>query len=294
MTDLFNFDKPPPLYAVMGNPVAHSRSPEIHQMFARQASLELEYQKIHVDVGGFRQAVSSFQAGGGQGLNITAPFKLEARQLCDVCSERAALAGAVNTLWFKDSTIHGDNTDGVGICTDIIENIGLPLSGKRLLVLGAGGAVRGVLGELLSHCPEGVVVANRTVDKAVGLVSVFAKHGDVRGCGFNNLKRERFDIIINGTAASLSGEVPVLPRLNLADDTLAYDMVYSTEPTAFMQWAIERGISRVSDGLGMLVEQAAESFRIWHRVSPQTGPVIRRLRGESGLDPSRREISTPG
>ena len=277
MSDLFNFDKPPPLYAVMGNPVAHSRSPEIHQSFARQLSLEIDYRKIQVDVGGFPQAVSGFQAVGGRGLNITVPFKLEARQLCDVCSERAVLAGAVNTLWFTGTTIHGDNTDGVGICTDITANIGMLVSARRLLVLGAGGAVRGVLGELLALDPEYVVVANRTVDKAVELARVFRDHGDVRGCGFDDLKGAGFDIIINGTAASLSGEVPALPRIKWGNDALAYDMVYSSAPTAFMTWAVDQGVPRVSDGMGMLVEQAAESFALWHGVRPETGPVIRAL-----------------
>ena len=277
MSDLFEFDKPLPLYAVMGNPVAHSRSPEIHQWFARQLSLEIDYRKIQVDVGGFPQAVSGFQASGGQGLNVTVPFKLEARQLCDVCSERAALAGAVNTLWFIGATIHGDNTDGVGICTDITVNIGMLLSARRLLVLGAGGAVRGVLGELLTHDPEYVVVANRTVDKAVELARVFRDHGDVRGCGFDDLEDTGFDIIINGTAASLSGEVPALPRIKWGDDALAYDMVYSKTPTAFMTWATGQGVPRVCDGMGMLVEQAAESFAIWHGIRPETGPVIRAL-----------------
>lgn len=279
MSDLFNFDKPPPLYAVMGNPIAHSRSPEIHQLFARQVSLEIDYRKIQVDVGGFPQAVSGFQASGGQGLNITVPFKLEARQLCDVCSQRAALAGAVNTMWFAGSTIHGDNTDGIGICTDITVNMGLPVSARRLLVLGAGGAVRGVLGELLALHPEYVVVANRTVDKAVELAHVFKNHGDVSGCGFEDLQGAGFDVIINGTAASLSGEVPALPPIKWGDNALAYDLVYSREPTAFMTWAVGQGIPRVCDGLGMLVEQAAESFLIWHGIRPQTGPVIRALRG---------------
>ena len=278
MSDLFEFDKPPSLYAVMGNPIAHSRSPEIHQLFARQASLEIDYRKIQVDVGGFPQAVSGFQASGGQGLNITVPFKLEAWRLCDVCSERAALAGAVNTLWFTGATIHGDNTDGVGICKDITANTGTSVSARRLLVLGAGGAVRGVLGELLALDPEYVVVANRTVDKAVELARVFRDHGDVRGCGFDDLKDADFDIIINGTAASLSGEVPDLPRIKWGGNALAYDMVYSKAPTAFMTWAIGQGVPRVCDGLGMLVEQAAESFAIWHGIRPETGPVIRALR----------------
>ncbi len=278
MSDIFDFDRPPPLYAVMGNPVEHSRSPEIHQMFARQCSLQIDYTKIHVEVGGFPQAVSSFQASGGRGLNVTVPFKMEARRLCDVCSDRAALAGAVNTLWFDDAVIHGDNTDGIGICNDITLNIGQTITGSRLLLLGAGGAVRGVLGQILGQRPSCVVVANRTVDKAIELTNHYQAHGEIRGCGFDELEGSSFDIVINGTAASLYGDIPDLPAMGLAEETLAYDMMYSDEATVFMNWALERGMTRVCDGLGMLVEQAAESFAIWHGVRPETGPVIHSMR----------------
>ena len=265
----------------MGNPVAHSRSPEIHQLFAQQASIKIDYQRIQVDVGGFAQAVSNFQASGGQGLNVTVPFKVEAWELADTCSKRAQLARAANTLWFETSSINGDNTDGVGIVRDINDNLHRPIKHTRLLVLGAGGAVRGVLGELLDCHPIQLVVANRTVDKAVELADAFQKHSsvDLLGCGFEELEEMRFDIIINGTAASLSGEVPSIPKLNFGDQALAYDMVYSTQPTAFMRWAAAAGAPNVSDGLGMLVEQAAESFYIWHDYRPKTKPVIRALRG---------------
>ena len=283
MSDLFDFDKPPPLYAVMGNPVTHSRSPEIHQLFAQQAAIKIDYQRIQVDVGGFAQAVSNFQASGGQGLNVTVPFKVEAWELTDTCSERAQLARAVNTLWFETTSVIGDNTDGVGIVRDITNNLQQPITNTRLLVLGAGGAVRGVLGELLNCQPKQIVVANRTVDRAVELAGVFQNHSSIEllGCGFEELAEMHFDIIINGTAASLTGEVPALPQLHFNSDALAYDMVYSTQPTAFMRWATAAGIPNVSDGLGMLVEQAAESFYIWHDHRPNTEPVIKALRKSS-------------
>ncbi|MDJ0956116.1 MAG: shikimate dehydrogenase [Arenicellales bacterium] len=286
MSDLFDFDQPPPLYAVMGNPVAHSRSPEIHQLFAQQASIKIDYQRLQVDVGGFAQAVSNFQASGGQGLNVTVPFKVEAWELTDTCSERAELARAVNTLWFEANAINGDNTDGVGIVRDINNNLQRPINHTRLLVLGAGGAVRGVLGELLRCQPSQVVVANRTVDKAVELADTFQNHSnaEILGCGFGELEEMHFDIIINGTAASLTGEVPPIPKIHFGDGALAYDMVYSTKPTAFMRWATGTGIPHVSDGLGMLVEQAAESFYIWHGYRPSTEPVIRALRSGTATE----------
>ena len=281
MSDLFDFDPPPPLYAVMGNPVAHSKSPEIHQLFAQQASIKIEYQRIQVDVGGFAQAVSNFQASGGQGLNVTLPFKVEAWELCDVCSEDAQSARAVNTLWFDDTSIHGDNTDGQGIVIDITHNLKCPIFGKRVLVLGAGGAVRGVLAQLLTHRPTSVVIANRTVDKAVDLSQQFQpmSQSELEGCGFAEIEGSAVDIVINGTSASLSGVVPPLPRFTVNDGALAYDMVYAEHPTVFMDWATESGFSKTSDGLGMLVEQAAESFYLWHNCRPETQPVIRALRG---------------
>lgn len=286
MSDLFDFDKPPPLYAVMGNPITHSRSPEIHQLFAEQTSIKINYQRIQVDVGGFAQAVSNFQASGGRGLNVTVPFKVEAWELCDVLAEHARSAHAVNTLWFDGTSVHGDNTDGTGIVNDIQNNLDCPISGKRLLVLGAGGAVRGVLGQLLTHRPISVVIANRTVDKAVELSERFRplSYGLIQGCSFQDVKGLEFDIVINGTSASLSGQLPPLPRFCISNEALAYDIVYSKQPTAFMEWAEGIGFNTISDGLGMLVEQAAESFYIWHNRRPQTQSVIRTLRSEENTD----------
>jgi shikimate dehydrogenase len=280
MTDIFDFEKPIPLYAVMGNPIEHSRSPEIHQMFASQFSMTIDYRRIHVEVGGFQQAVDSFRAAGGQGLNVTVPFKVDACRMCDTRSDRASRAGAVNTLWFDHGNTRGDNTDGVGICTDITANIGQEIYGRRLLLLGAGGAVRGVLGQLIAQGPSSVVVANRTVDKAVELANHFRFAGEIHGCGFRDLEGLSFDIVINGTAASLHGKIPDLPTMDFSADSLAYDMMYSNEPTVFMKWSLEHGVASSFDGLGMLVEQAAESFSIWHGQRPDTRPVIRALRSQ--------------
>lgn len=267
------------LYAVMGNPVRHSKSPAIHTEFARQCGIALEYRAIEVESGSFARAVEEFRAAGGQGLNITVPFKLEAYQLADERSARAELAGAVNTLKFESSgTVYGDNTDGVGLVRDLATNHAIALKGKRVLVLGAGGAVRGILGPLLQQGIGSVVIANRTVSKATELAHAFAAHGDVSSCGFDVLHGQRFDIVINGTAASLRAEVPPLPDELFAGQAVAYDLMYGDQPMPFMIWAREHSAARVTDGLGMLVEQAAESFLLWHGVRPQTGPVIEHLR----------------
>lgn len=278
MTDLFDFDPPPPLYAVMGNPIEHSLSPRIHAMFAEALRMKLDYRRIHVDVGGFEQAVDSFRAGGGQGVNVTVPFKLEAWELADERSERAELAGAANTLTFRDDKILADNTDGAGLCRDITRNLGFDVAASRVLIVGAGGAVRGVLGPLLAAKPAGLVVANRTVDKADALADVFAAHGPIESSGFDALAGRAFDLVINGTSASLQGELPPLPADLFRDGTLAYDMMYGSERTAFLRWAAAQGAARLADGLGMLVEQAAESFHVWHGKLPETAPVIEKLR----------------
>lgn len=278
MSDLFDFSPPPPLYAVMGNPVDHSLSPQIHVMFARQFRMELDYRRIHVDVGGFDQAVDSFRAAGGQGVNVTLPFKEEAWELAEDRSDRAELAGAANTLSFRDDRIQADNTDGVGIRRDIIDNLGFGLSGRHVLVIGAGGAVRGVLGPLLDERPAGLMIANRSVDKADTLAEIFSSHGRVRSGGFEQLAGRSFDVMINGTSASLQGELPPLPNGLFNEGALAYDMMYGSERTPFLCWAAANGAAEVSDGLGMLVEQAAESFYIWHGKRPDTAPVIEKLR----------------
>lgn len=267
------------LYAVMGNPVRHSKSPAIHSRFAQQCGIAMEYRAVEVELGGFEQAVWEFRSAGGKGLNVTVPFKLEAFELADRRSARAELAGAVNTLKLEtDGTLYGDNTDGVGLVRDLAANCGVTLKGRRVLVLGAGGAVRGILGPLLEQGVDHLIIANRTVSKAKELQSLFSTHGSVRGCGFEDLKGERFEVVINGTAASLQGQAPPLPAELFAREAIAYDLMYGDEPLPFMRWARDHGAAMVADGLGMLVEQAAESFFIWHDVRPRTAPVIEALR----------------
>ena len=266
-------------FAVMGSPVAHSKSPRIHTLFAHQFKHRIEYTAIEVDPGGFAQALAQFRAAGGRGLNVTVPFKLDAFRLADHLSDRAKLAGAVNTIRFEpDGTVFGDNTDGAGLVHDLTKNLEVAIKDKKVLVLGAGGAVRGVLAPLLKHHPALLVIANRTVSKGKELAEEFAHFGKIEACGFNELKGKRFDIVINGTAASLKGEVPPLPENLFANHALAYDMMYGDKATPFMDWAALHGAERIADGLGMLVEQAAESYLVWHGVRPETKSVIAALR----------------
>lgn len=270
---------PRKLYAVMGNPVRHSKSPAIHRAFADQCGIDLEYRTIEVEAGGFVAAVQTFRGSGGHGLNVTVPFKREAYALADRRGARAQQAGAVNTLKFEgDGTIYGDNTDGVGLVRDLVVNCATPLADRRILVLGAGGAVRGIVGPILEEGVARLLLANRTVSKAKELVAMFADHREMGACGFDALANTRFDIVINGTAASLQGQALRLPPDIFAPAALAYDLMYDEAPTPFMRWALEHGAARVSDGLGMLVEQAAESFFIWHNRRPQTGAVLASLR----------------
>jgi shikimate dehydrogenase len=279
MKDPFDFDQPPKLYAVMGNPIGHSKSPLIHTRFGEQCGIRLEYRAIQVDPGGFEQAVGNFRAAGGRGLNVTVPFKVDAWRLADHRSTRAELARAVNTLKFEaEGTIFGDNTDGIGLVRDVGDNLGYTLAGARILVLGAGGAVRGILGPLLEAGPADLTIANRTVERAKDLAATFADHGPVAGCGFEALEGGAFDLVLNGTAASLKGEVPALPAGIFRPGALAYDLMYADRDTAFMAWARRHGAGRVADGLGMLVEQAAESFYLWHGIRPRTAEVIADLR----------------
>lgn len=266
-------------YAVMGNPIAHSKSPMIHALFAGETGQPLVYEAILVELGALPEAVQAFKAEGGKGLNITVPFKRDAWRMVDERSECATLAGAVNTILIRDDgTLFGDNTDGLGMVRDIRDNLGVALAGKRVLVLGAGGAVRGVLGPLLEEKPALVVIANRTPDRAQELADAFEDFGRVEGSSFADLDGSRYDIVINGTSASLKGEVPPLPEGILARDAFCYDMMYGAEPTAFMRWAEDEGCEHIADGLGMLVEQAAESFQLWRGVRPQTAPVIKAVR----------------
>ena len=266
-------------YAVYGNPVKHSKSPQIHAAFAEQTGQQLHYRAHKVELERFAEAAGQFFSHGGKGLNITVPFKLDAFEFADQVSGRARRAGAVNTLALQeDGSVYGDNTDGVGLVRDIHDNLGWELNGRRILVLGAGGAVRGILGPLLKQGPSHVLVANRTVAKAQSLAKHFASLGDVVGCSYDGLASGQFDLIINGTSASMSGDLPPLPHHILSNDGCAYDMMYGAEPTPFMRWAAAEAAWAVSDGLGMLVEQAAESFCIWRGVRPDTKPVIEFIR----------------
>ena len=281
MKDIFDFGKKIDDYAVMGNPISHSKSPSIHTLFAKQTQQSILYTAIHVDLGGFKQAVGNFAATGGKGLNITVPFKQEAWELVNERSERAERAGAVNTIkMLDDGTLLGDNTDGVGLVNDLTVNHSVELEGKNILLMGAGGAARGVLIPLLKQKPNSLFIANRTPDKAKDLADDFSDTGNVDGGGYDAISNLKFDIVINATAASLQGELPPLPDTLLNNNACCYDMMYSDKPTLFMQWATEHKAETVLDGLGMLVEQAAESFSIWRGIKPKTQAVIDKLRQE--------------
>jgi shikimate dehydrogenase len=281
MSDIFDFGKRIDDYAVMGNPIAHSKSPRIHSLFAEQTGQSINYTAIQVDTGGFKQAVGNFKAHGGKGLNITVPFKQEAWALVDERSDRAQRAGAVNTIKLENDKLFGDNTDGIGLVNDLTVNNQVVLKDKRILLMGAGGAARGVLSPLLAEQPDALVIVNRTASKAIDLASKFKDLGKVSGCGYEKLADEAaFDVIVNATAASLKGELPPLPDHLVAEDGCCYDMMYGAEPTTFMQWAREHDAVKIMDGLGMLVEQAAESFNIWRGVRPNTHVVIELLRKE--------------
>jgi shikimate dehydrogenase len=288
-------------YAVFGNPIAHSKSPQIHRLFAKQTLQYMTYEAILADTvsGAFEQAVRAFHVAGGRGLNVTVPFKQAAWAMAETRTSRAERAGAVNTLWFdKQDHCYGDNTDGIGLVRDLLLNHQVTLKGMRILLLGAGGAVRGVLEPLLQEQPKICVIANRTLEKAQALVALFPEY-PLQAVSYTALDTRQFDIVINGTSASLHGTVPPLPQGLFAEHAWAYDMMYAATPTPFMQWAEQAGAFYVRDGLGMLVEQASESFAIWRSVAPQTAPVIAQLRtelygkaaieigGREGLEPTR-------
>ena len=262
----------------MGNPVAHSKSPDIQHAFAAQTGQSLLYQRLLVETGEFDKALCDFKQAGGRGLNITVPFKLDAWRAMDQRTPRAELAGAVNTIWFDENgTIHGDNTDGIGLVRDL-ENNQVSISGSRLLMLGAGGAVRGVLGPLLDARPASITLCNRTHEKAVQLLSVFDAGDVLTAMPVSELAGRHFDLIINGTAASLANELIQLPDNIITPETHCYDMAYADSDTVFVQWAKEQGARQALDGLGMLVEQGAESFYIWRGIRPDTSPVIEQFK----------------
>lgn len=267
-------------YAVVGNPVAHSLSPRIHSSFAEQTGQALSYSAIELPLDGFIDGIRNLQNQAYAGVNVTVPFKREAWELCDVLSARAEQAGAVNTLSFKaDGSIAGDNTDGLGLTRDLVNNLQVEIAQHEILVLGAGGAVRGVLGPLLALSPARLTLANRTPAKAAALASDFASQGNIQAVAFDALGGRRFDLIINGTAAGLGNEVPAIPDSVLHRRTVCYDMMYSIETTtAFVDWALAHGAERAFDGLGMLVEQAAAAFEIWRGVNPDSAVVIQSLR----------------
>jgi shikimate dehydrogenase len=272
-------------YAVIGNPIAHSKSPQIHAAFARQTGQQMEYSRLLAPVDGFRAAVGEFRTGGGRGLNVTLPFKLEAFDLADEVSQRAKDARAANFLAFEPGRIRADNTDGAGLVADLTANLGISLEARRVLLLGAGGAAQGVLGPLLSRQPAILAIANRSVDRALRLAESVRHQPSaactvVSGLGYGDLAGHHFDLVINATSSSLQGEVPPLPAGIFAPGSLAYDMMYGKGPTPFLVFARAQGASRVADGLGMLVEQAAESFFLWRGVRPLTAPVIDLMRSQ--------------
>ena len=268
----------PDRYAVMGHPIAHSKSPFIHRRFAAELDEPVAYDALLVDPGGFRAAVERFRAEGGRGLNVTIPFKEEAFALASRRTERAERAGAVNTLWFDGAAPCGENTDGIGLVRDLTRNLAIDIEERSVLVLGAGGAARGVIGPLLDERPKRLVIANRTASRAVELARRFEGQGPVSSMALDALPAGGFDIVINATAASLAGELPPLPGSTLNARGVAYDTAYAARPTPFVEWGAGQGASTATDGLGMLVEQAAESFRIWRGREPRTGPVIEALR----------------
>jgi len=262
------------LYAVVGNPIAHSRSPEIHRLFAKETRQPISYEKLEGPLNGFEEFALGLRDSGYLGLNVTIPFKLDAAKLADVLTPRARLAGAVNTLKFDGEKIIGDNTDGIGFVHDVQQRLKLQIKGASVLILGAGGGVRGLIGALLEERPKWIAVANRTHGRAEELADEFG----VEAIHFDEIPAEHFDLIINGTASSLNQDAPKIDPESFDDCTLAYDLVYASGPTPFMRLAQQGGAQKVSDGLGMLIEQAAESFALWRGVHPHCAPAYKEMR----------------
>lgn len=268
-------------YAVFGQPINHSKSPRIHTLFAEQTQQQLTYAAQEVSAELFNSAIESFFAQGGKGLNCTVPLKELAWQRADILSERAQFSKAVNTLVLQENgTLLGDNTDGLGLVADLTDNHNIPLSNSRILILGAGGASRGIIGPLMEKSPKHLVIANRTKEKATTLSNEFSQLGDIRGCGYDDIKNSQFDLILNATSASLTGNLPPLSDTLLAENGCCYDLAYGNEPTAFVKWGLTHNAKKSVDGLGMLVEQAAEAFYIWRGVRPETKHIIKQLESE--------------
>jgi shikimate dehydrogenase len=269
-------------YGVFGHPISHSLSPFIHGLFARETGELMSYRPFDVRPEDFRARVQQFFAEGGKGLNITLPHKMAAVDVAHQLTARAAHAAAVNTLALQGEEILGDNTDGAGLVRDLCNNLGLVITHRRLLVIGAGGATRGVLAPLLGLEPTVVVIANRSPERAEALATAFSDLGTTQGAGFDQIEPVPFDLIINATSASLSGEIPPLPAGVIGPQTVCYDLAYGRSATAFVRWAQLQGCARAIQGLGMLVEQAAESFRLWRGVRPSTARVMDALRERAG------------
>tara|TARA_R110002049_G_scaffold252264_1_gene427054 strand:+ start:186672 stop:187493 length:822 start_codon:yes stop_codon:yes gene_type:complete len=266
-------------YAVIGNPIKHSKSPLIHNTFAQQEGISIDYQRILTNENEFTTCVNDFANQGGMGLNVTVPFKVLAYQQCQQLNELARAAGAVNTISFDPVTgWTGANTDGIGLLSDLKHNQNFQPANKSILILGAGGATRGILLPLLNEKPDYILIANRTVSKADDLANTFSSEGKIDSCGFEEIDRKKFDLVINATSASLANDIPPVPAKVIGTETLCYDLAYSDQPTAFINWSYSLNAKRAIDGLGMLVEQAAESYYIWRGFRPETKPVFKLLR----------------
>lgn len=264
-------------YAVIGNPIGHTKSPLIHSLFAEATHQDLVYTAIEGTLGGFAQDVDRFRQAGGLGMNVTAPFKLDAFAYATERSDRARLAGAVNALKFEGDRVLAENFDGVGLTRDVVHNLGCPLKGKRVLLLGAGGAARGALLPFLEQKPLAIDIANRTHSKAQALAQEAAAYGPVGAVWYGDLEGKQYDVVFNATSASLRGELPPVPATVFAADALAYELAYGKGLTPFLRLAQGAGVPRLADGVGMLVEQAAEAFEWWRGVRPQTRSVIDKL-----------------
>jgi len=265
-------------YGVIGYPVSHSRSPVIHRLFAIQTRQNLQYELLQVKPEKLESIISQFRRTGGKGLNVTVPHKNEVVTLVDRLSERAQIAGAVNTLVFRDDEIFGDNTDGYGLVRDLSDNLQLSLKNKSILILGAGGATRGIVHPLLEQQPQHILIANRTAQKSDALAEHFSSFGEVSACRFDSVPTDRhYDLIVNATSAGLRGETPPFPTSAVGEGTLCYDLSYGLNPTPFSEWGSRQGAAQSVMGWGMLVEQAAESFRLWRGMRPDTTPVLSQL-----------------
>jgi shikimate dehydrogenase len=271
----------PDKYAVIGNPIAHSKSPIIHAAFAASTGQDMSYERLLAPRDGFRAAVEQFAAEGGKGLNVTIPFKLEAFDIAAAATERARLAGAVNTLKRVGDAWHADNTDCVGLVRDLAANLGVDVRGRAIAILGAGGAVRGIVKPLLDAGATSITVSNRTMSKAAEIAATFSRYGRVEAVAPDAFGARRHEIVVNATSLGMGGavvaEFPFAGSI-FAPGAFAYDLIYSDTETPFMRWARAHGAARASDGMGMLIEQAAESFALWRGVHPDTKPVFALLR----------------